>query len=492
MGDEFREGDTHKAECTADSQHLKEESIAPKNIQNGWDVDNSTNAVSLNVRLIRSIQLLPRHNSFVPVTVEGGHLTFPLLLEDDNSTEKTTELRITNTLLQPYSNNTSWVLVTNPSGFTQTMEGGARVGTASPVVVEAPDEEVCAPRTWRISGEWMDPTQVEAREKKLEAALEEPELPQHEKTALLRFLCDHHHAFSLEEGERGETDLVQMDINTGDAKPKRQPARRMPPIVRQEVARLLEQMQRNGVIEPSKSPWASPIVLVRKRDGSHRFCVDYRGLNSVTVPDSFPLPHIDDLLDQLGESNYFSTIDLASGFLQIRMRPAAQEKTAFVVPQGLFEFRVMPFGLANAPGVFQRLMQRVMFGLNPPSGPEFVSVYLDDILVYSRSLQEHLEHLETVIERLVEVGLKLKPTKCHFARSELEYLGHVITRNGLRTNHRLVQAVADFPTPTNVHGVRRFLGLASYYRRFIRDFARIASPLHYLTKKDVQWLWTTV
>ena len=181
------------------------------------------------------------------------------------------------------------------------------------------------------------------------------------------------------------------------------------------------------MIESSSSPWASPIVLVKKRDGTHRFCVDYRGLNAVTMPDSFPLPRIDDLLEQLGESKYFSTIDLASGFWQIRMHPLSQPKTAFVVPQGLFEFRVMPFGLTNAPGVFQRLMQRVLSGLNKPDGPRFVSVYLDDILVFSNSLGDHLKHLKTVIEKLVDVGLKLKPAKCHFVRTELEYLGHVIT-----------------------------------------------------------------
>ena len=140
------------------------------------------------------------------------------------------------------------------------------------------------------------------------------------------------------------------------------------------------------------------------------------------MPNSFPLPRIGDLLDQLGDSKYFSTIDLASGFWQIHLHPSAKEKTAFVVPQGLFEFRVMPFGLTNAPGVFQRLMQWVLAGLNPPDGPEFVSVYLDDILVYSRSLEDYLQHLQVVFERLTEAGLKLKPAKCHFARSELEYV----------------------------------------------------------------------
>ena len=162
---------------------------------------------------------------------------------------------------------------------------------------------------------------------------------------MLTFLTDHHQAFCLDENERGETDLVQFQIDTGDASPKKQAPRRMPFAVRQEVARQLKQMQDSGVVQPSSSPWASPVVMVRKKDGTHRFCIDYRDLNAVTKADTYPLPHINDLLDQLGKSHYFSTLDLASGYWQIRVHPDSCEKTAFVTPQGLYEFQVMPFGL---------------------------------------------------------------------------------------------------------------------------------------------------
>ncbi len=292
-------------------------------------------------------------------------------------------------------------------------------------------------------------------------------LPEQQARELLDLLEDYHDVFCLEEGERGETDLVQLHIETGDAPPRKYPVRRVPFAVRQEIARLLNDMQSNNVIQPSNSPWASPVVLVRKKDGTLRFCVDYRGLNSVTKSDQFPLPRIDDMLDQLGKAQYFSTLDLAAGYWQIKVGEESREKTAFVTQQGLFEFRVMPFGLTNAPAVFQRLMQKVVSGLNSEEGPDFVGVYIDDILVYSQTLTEHLDHLRRVLERLRQAGLKLKPSKCHFIRQSVEFLGHVITPQGLKPNPRQVQAVQEFPVPKSVTQARQFLGLTSYYRRFI-------------------------
>ena len=223
------------------------------------------------------------------------------------------------------------------------------------------------------------------RQKKLLELIAKPtSLTRDQCVELEEFLVENHDAFSLDPEERGETDLVQLEIHTGDAPPKKQPVRRMPFVVRQEIARQLKHMQETGVITSSSSPCASPVVLVKKKDGTHQFCIDYRQPKA----DRYPLPRIDDLLDQLEKSCYFSTLDLASGYWQIRVHPNSKEKTAFITPQGLYEFQVMPFGLMNAPAVFQRLMQRVLSGLNREDGPAFV--YIDDVLVFSRTWEENL------------------------------------------------------------------------------------------------------
>ena len=239
-----------------------------------------------------------------------------------------------------------------------------------------------------------------------------------------------------------------------------------------------------GVIVPSSSPWASPIVLVRKPDGSPRLCVDYRRLNFVTEKDVFPLPRIADLLDRLGEAGVYSTLDLASGYWQIAMEKKSQPKTAFATYDGLYEFTKMPFGLTNAPATFQRVMQLVVAGLDG-----FCSVYLDDIVVFSRDINEHLEHLGQIFERLRQAGFKLRPKKCFFGKKEVRYLGHVISASGIATDGGKTRAVKEFPVPKNVKDLRSFLGLASYYRRFMQNFSRIAEPLYTLLRKGVEFEW---
>jgi len=205
----------------------------------------------------------------------------------------------------------------------------------------------------------------------------------------------------------------------------------------------------------------------------------------VTQKDVFPLPRIDDLLDQLGGKRVFSTLDARSGYWQIQMHETSREKTAFVTMDGLYEFRVMPYGLCNAPATFQRLMQRTLAGLG-----SFCSVYVDDIIVFSSTVEEHLDHLTQVFGRLRKIGLKLHPQKCSFTRPEVLYLGHIISSAGISPNPEKVRAVCDFHVPTNVRTVREFLGIAGYYRRFIPNFAKIAGPLHSLTRQCVPFVWT--
>jgi hypothetical protein len=216
----------------------------------------------------------------------------------------------------------------------------------------------------------------------LEGELRQARASPSETQLLLSVVQEYHNVFCLEEGERGQTDLVSQQIDTGEAKPKKLLCCRVPFAVREEMVRQLKKIEAEGVIHPSNSAWASPTVMVKKKDGTLRMCVDYRSLNAVTKSDVFPLPRIDDMLDQLGTSKFFSTLDLASGYWQVAVDEESREKTAFITPRGLYEFRVMPFGLTNAPSLFKRLMQRVLEGLTPT----FVDVYIDDALLYSRSL----------------------------------------------------------------------------------------------------------
>ena len=207
----------------------------------------------------------------------------------------------------------------------------------------------------------------------------------------------------------------------------------------------------------------------------------------MTRKDAYPLPRVDDTLDTLSGAKWFSTLDLTSGYWQVEVEPNDREKTAFCTPDGLFEFKVMPFGLCNAPATFQRLMDLVLAGLQWSS----CLVYLDDIIIVGRTFSEHLHNLQTVLTRLREAGLKLKPQKCNLCLPQVEFLGHIVSAGGISTDPRKTEKVRNWPTPTNRREVQQFLGLASYYRRFVQDFAKIAKPLHRLTEKTSKFEWTS-
>ena len=277
----------------------------------------------------------------------------------------------------------------------------------------------------------------------------------------------------------GYTEAVKHRIPVTSEVPIAQPYRRIPPSQFEDVRQHIQELADKGVIRPSSSPYASPIVIVRKKDGSIRLCVDYRKLNAITRRDAFPLPRIDETLDAIGGASFFSTLDLASGYHQVAMHEDDQEKTAFTTPFGLWEFKRMPFGLSGAPATFQRLMQSSMNDLVL----RILLVYLDDVLVFSRDFKEHLKRLETVFTRLRQIGLKLNPEKCRFGARNVNYLGHIISEEGIATDPGKISAVNDWPTPKTTRELRSFLGLASYYRRFVSKFADIARPLHQVTAK---------
>ena len=316
--------------------------------------------------------------------------------------------------------------------------------------------------------------------------LEQHQLEQHQLEQLQQLVEEYHEVFALAEDEMGCTDVVKHKIDTGDHPPIKQYPRRTPFVQRAKIASMITDMEKKGIVKPSVSPWASPVILVPKKDGTTRFCVDYRRLNAVTKKDVYPLPRIEDILDTIGRARYFTTFDLSAGYWQIQLDPCATEKTAFTTHCGLFEFTRMPFGLCNAPSTFQRVMQTVLAGLEGKS----CFVYIDDILVCSRSFEEHIAHLREVLERLRRANLKLKLAKCSFLCKSVQYLGHVISREGISPDPAKTSKVREFPVPTDVTKLRQFLGLASYYRRFMPNFAKVSGPLHSLTKKGVHFEWT--
>ena len=250
-----------------------------------------------------------------------------------------------------------------------------------------------------------------------------------------------------------------------------------------EVTKMLQQ----GIVQPSTSPWSSPVVMVKKRDGTWRFCIDYRKLNAVTHQDAYPLPRIDETLDSLAGSTYFTTLDLAAGYWQVGIEECDKEKTAFSTRRGHFEFNVMPFGLTNAPATFQCLMECVLAGLTG----EQCLIYLDDIIVFSSTFDEHLQRLANVFAALRGAGLKLKPSKCFFAQKEVHYLGYVISTAGVSPDPAKTEVVSSYPIPTDSKQLRQFLGLANYYRRFVPDYSKIAEPLHKLLRKGATYNWNT-
>ena len=369
------------------------------------------------------------------------------------------------------------VRVLNVCQEDQVLKKGMTLSALEPVILQ--------------EGEGDDQGKMDGRPEKINSLIEnvvsrvDEEINEKDKIKLRILLQEYEDVISCDELDLGLTDVVEHSIDTGNAKPCRQALRRAPAAYANVVEEQVQLMLKQGIIEPSVSEWSSNVVLVKKKDQTYRFCVDFRNLNALSIRDTQPIPRIDSCLEALAGSSWFSTLDMRSGFFQVKIREEDAKKTNFIVRSGSYNFRVMPMGLCNSTATFQRLMNIVMAGLTYQA----CLVYLDDVIVFADSVDEHLKRLKEVLQRFRKANLKIRADKCHILQKEVNFLGYRVSQAGVGTQKSKVEAVLNWPIPKNLKEVRSFVGLCSYYRVFVEGFAGITEPLHALTRKGARWNW---
>lgn len=314
--------------------------------------------------------------------------------------------------------------------------------------------------------------------------IERSELNEEQEQVLQSLL---HEEFKKFDALKGCTNYTEHVIKVKTHEPVKQRYFPKNPKMCEVIHKQVDELIQNGQIEPSSSAYASPVVLVKKKDGSWRMCIDYRKLNEISVKDAYPMPQIPSILNRLKEAKFVTAIDLKNGYWQVSIEPKSRQYTAFTVPgRGLYQWKVMPFGLHSAPATFQRLLDQVITMECEP----FAIAYLDDIIIFSKSFEDHLQHIKTVLTRLQQAGLKINKEKSIFCKKELKYLGHIVGNGGIRTDPEKVRAIKDLEAPTTVSGVRRIIGMAAWYSKFIQNFSEIVAPLHELLKKETKFVWS--
>ena len=448
----------------------------------GSDEDASA-TTPIHAVLHETIVLPAKSEAELSTKIDHPIYSTPLVLVENALLNKSRAL-VARAVASPVDQNLI-VRVINPTPDPVTLHRGTKIATLE----HLQDTDIMVSTITSNDHRAMPYDNVSPTKRKLlwDTAQEAQDLTENERDELYMLFLAYEDIFASHSNDFGRTGAIKHPINTQNTPPIRQQPRRIPPHQRGEASQLIDNMLQQDVIQRSSSPWASPIVLVKKKDGSLRFCVDYRKLNGITRKDAYPLPRVDDTLDTLAGSKWFTTLDLISGYWQVELEPEHREKTAFCTQDGLFEFKVMPFGLCNAPATFQRLMDMVLLGLQWTS----CLVYLDDVIILGKNFHDHLGNLQQVFERFRQAGLKMKPGKCKIFQKKVPFLGHIVSESGIATDPMKTEQVANWPVPTTRRQVQQFLGLANYYRRFIQGFAQIAKPLHRLTEKNTPFKWTS-